>query len=89
MQQRKPSTGHVTGRRTTASRQHNNQQQNLNPPTNDPIKEQEENLLGMVKEYLDKNGYPRTFQSLKHEKPVKKSSGAYGAHRNSANQGQD
>lgn len=86
MQQRKPSTGQVTGRRATASRQQNNQQQN---PTNDPIKEQEENLLSMVREYLDKNGYPRTFQSLKHEKPVKKTTGGYGVHRNSGNQGQD
>jgi len=35
-------------------------------------KEKDDQLLALVKEYLQKSGYNRAFETLKHEKPIRR-----------------
>ena len=77
MQARKPSNSNQSSRKGVGSRvgtQPNTAP--VQPPATVPVKEKDDSLFLLVKEYLEKNGYARTFQTFKTEKPLRKNTPA-------------
>ena len=80
MQGKRNSNAQISNRKATGSRMGTQQNQPQSHPTNqqntqnnsNSLKERDEVLASIVKEYLEKCGYPRTLQTFKGEKPVKR-----------------
>lgn len=78
MQPKKQSYSQSSGRKGVATRINSQANQPSQPQqssagfSNNPHKERDDALLTLVKEFLEKNGYPKALQALKTERPVKR-----------------